>query len=251
MSAYVAEQNGAFPLTHWSLIYLASNRERAEGGKALGELVETYRIPIQTHLRHRFAADPHQAAEWVDGFVEKRILENDLLRQANKSNGRFRGFLIKSLDRFVVDQIRHDNRKRRKPEGGTVALDGLEDHQTPSSPAAQVDPGDRAWAVEVIEQAKEQAEAFYRRKEKAHVWAVFLHGFFLPLREGIDRPSDAELAARYGFESPAQASNTITTVKRKFGNCVCDVVRQYVPNASQSEIDEEIRELMTLLSGSG
>jgi hypothetical protein len=249
MKAHDPDHQCAFPTTHWSQIYLAGDRERTEGVKALGEIVETYRSPLQAHLQFRFSVDLHQAGEWLDAFVEKRILEKDLLRQAQEKDGRFRGFLVTSLDRFVIDQIRHANRKQRKPEGGFESLSGLKDKSQTSTNSQNTDPGDRAWALSVLELARGRTEQFYLQKEKSAVWAVFLHGFYLPLRDGIRRPTDTELAAQFGFESPAQVSNTITTVKRKFGNCIRAVVSKYVPRATPTEVDDEIRDLMALLSG--
>jgi DNA-directed RNA polymerase specialized sigma24 family protein len=247
MNSEQTEQKCAFPNTHWSQIYLASDREQAQGAKALDELLQTYRPSLEAHLQ-RFSSDAQQIGEWVDAFVEKRILGKDLLRQANPSKGRFRGFLFKSLDRFVTDQIRWENRQQRKPPGGTIPFDDLTEHQTPAGGDGPADAGDRAWAIRVVEQAKDRAETFYRNKQKANTWEVFLHGFYLPLHSGTARPTDAELASLFGFDSPSQVSNTITTVKRKFGNCVREVLSRYVATDSPLEIEEEIQDLIAILS---
>jgi len=231
------------------MIHLAGDREREEGSLALGIIIQRYRAPLLAHLLHRFATDAHQADEWFDAFVEKKILEKNLLTKANAAKGRFRGFLVKCLDHFVDERIKYEQRSVRHPEEGFIPLEFVPEHTwAATNTKARPDPGDRAWALTVLEQARERTEAYYHRKNRPQVWAVFYEGLYLPKRERTPRPSDAVLAARYEFESPAQVSNTIKTVERKFGRCVRQVLAEYLPGASPEEIDAELRELLAILS---
>ncbi|MCC6820618.1 MAG: hypothetical protein IT579_07815 [Verrucomicrobia subdivision 3 bacterium] len=100
--------------------------------------------------------------------------------------------------------------------------------------------------IQVIEQARKRTEAFYRAKGRDQTWAVFLQGCYLPLYVGAERPSDAELARRHGLDSARQASNTITTAKRCFGDFLREVVRTY--EKSDCAVDGEIRELIAIVS---
>lgn len=239
----------SFPSTHWSQIYLASDRLREEGARALGELIQTYRTPLQHRLQRRFSVPPEKAGEWLDSFIEQRVLQKDLLRQAAQANGRFRWFLITSIERFVVDRLRREGAARRCPSGGWVDLDTIKGHETPRTRRPHADASDRDWAVTVIDQAAARTEAYYRSKGKARAWEVFQEAIYLPKRYGTERPSDAALAVQFGLRSTAHASSTIRTVKQKFGESVREVVAKYVPVTAN--IDAEIQELMAILAEAG
>jgi DNA-directed RNA polymerase specialized sigma24 family protein len=244
-------QEGArsFPSTHWSQIYLASDRLQEAGARALGELVQTYRHPLQTHLQYHFGASQTQAAEWLDAFIAERILARELLRRAAQAKGSFRAFLKTSLEHFVVDALRRGNTQRRRPTGGFVDYDQLTERQLRQLPPAAettVGPLDRAWAVRVIEQAAVQTEVHYRSKGKGAMWEVFQHAIYLPLLHGAPRPSDATLAVQFGFVSGDHVSTALSRVKRRFGQFVREVVAEYVPPTAN--IDEEIVDLMAILA---
>jgi hypothetical protein len=67
--------------------------------------------------------------------------------------------------------------------------------------------------------------------------------------EGTPPPSIAEVCARYGIASAAKASNMIVTVKRRFRATLMCHVRPLV--ASAAAVDEEIRDLLEILSRNG
>ncbi len=58
------------------------------------------------HLGFKFRAGEHEAQDLLQSFVAEKILEKELLGQANPVRGRFRTFLLNALDHFVISQRR-------------------------------------------------------------------------------------------------------------------------------------------------
>ena len=234
---------GTFPPTHWTSIYLASDPAGNAGREALDRLLARYRQPLLMHLASRFNVPPHEAEDWFQAFAEKRILEKNLLKSARKDLGKFRTFLLNALDYFVTDELRRGYREKRRPPGGFVPADSLATTDEPASrPAA--DPGDVAWARSVLDRAVARLREFYLAKGRDDLWGAFDLGMLRPILEGHPPPTMAVLAHQFGFDSEAQASNALTTVKREFRKKLREIIEEYEPGTTA---EEEIRELMAIL----
>jgi hypothetical protein len=247
MDADEPKRAKGFPSTHWTKVYLASNHEQEAGSKALAELLKAYRPALQQYLRFRYYRVPiEEVDDWISSFIEKKLLQQHLLRHAHKAKGRFRSYVLTALYRFAEDQRRSKGRVKRQPAGGVVSIEDAHE-QLAHSPNSHPNPGDRRWALQVIEQARERTETFYRNKGRGETWAVFYEGCYLPLHRGEARPTDLELARRHSLASARQVANTITNAKRRFGNFLREVVREY--ESADGEVDGEIRDLMAIVSG--
>jgi DNA-directed RNA polymerase specialized sigma24 family protein len=122
MSTQKPAGSSAFPSTHWSQIYLASQADQAEGKQALNELLAVYSGPLLTYLKGHFAVSQQDAEDLLQSFMLNRVLEKRLLAKAKEGLGRFRGFICGTLHRFAIDVLRHQNGPTRQPKGGFVSL---------------------------------------------------------------------------------------------------------------------------------
>jgi DNA-directed RNA polymerase specialized sigma24 family protein len=237
---------GSSSSTHWSSIYRAAESEQQAGDGALNALLLRYYPTLLSYVRSGFHLPEDDACDLVQGFVEHKVLLQRLLRSARPERGRFRGFLRTSLHRYVIDQLRSRQGPVRRPEGGLVSFQDATDLVEGVSAREGPDSFDRAWALNVIDQAERATESFYVEKDRADTWGVFRDGVLQPLRDGVERPSDEELARRHGLKSARQASNAIITVKRQFGKILREVIRSYLE--IDEDVDQELRELMAVLS---
>jgi RNA polymerase sigma-70 factor (ECF subfamily) len=226
---------------------MASEHEQEEGSKALAALLKVYRPALRQYLRYRFHSLREEVDDWISGFISQKILEQHLLKRAREDKGRFRNYLLTALYRFAEDERRAAHRGRRRPVGGLVSLDATHECSAAQSSNHEPNPGDLHWAKTVLDRARKQTEGHYRAKGREATWEVFVAGCYNPLRHGESRPSDAELARRHGFKSARQVSNQIGLVKKLFGEALRDVIREY--EQSEAGVDEEIRELVAILSG--
>jgi len=68
-------------------------------------------------------------------------------------------------------------------------------------------------------------------------WSVFAAKVLGPLMGKVKSPPMEELAARVGATSPAQVSNMIQTVKRRFRRTLRDVVTETVTDSAEAEAE--------------
>jgi hypothetical protein len=235
-----------YPTTHWSQIFLAGDQDQAEGQDALDRLLRRYYHPLLAHLRFKFHATDDDARDWLQSFVEKKVLQARLLTRARRERGRFRTFLLNALDNFVLSEFRRARCASRLPDGGLTSLEELA--LVPDAAAAPgSDPFDREWAINVIHEAGRRTRTYYTDKGSENSWAVFDVGVLRKQVEGLKPPSHADLARQFGFGSGRQVSNAIITVGRRYGAILREIIGEYVED--QTAIDAELRELMAILSG--
>jgi DNA-directed RNA polymerase specialized sigma24 family protein len=235
-----------FWTTHWTSVLLASQQDREAGELALDRLLRQYSPPLLKHLRCRFRVPEQQAEEWLQAFIVQRVLEKHLLAKADRRRGRFRTFLLTALDRFVYDQLRARSSPIQAAQSLDLSFDNAPALADTLPAALPPDPFDVDWAATVLKEAKDRTRAFYEAKGRGSTWAVFEDGTLLAKGE---RPPSTELAVRNGFASAREADNAILTGKREFGKQLRAVVAEYTND--ESEIDEEIRELIRILSEIG
>ena len=95
--------SGRFATTRWTMVQ-AVGVDAPESKDALAELCSTYWYPLYAYLRRK----GHQAVDAQDltqAFVAS-LLERSAVKQADPEKGRFRSFLLGSLNKFVSDEKR-------------------------------------------------------------------------------------------------------------------------------------------------
>ena len=166
-----AAEPRAFATTRWSLVLTGAQLESGEqqAREALTELCRTYWRPIFSFVCRRGYSSEDAQDLTQDFFL--MILESNWLRHADESRGRFRSFLLKSLQNFLNHAV---ERKQARKRGGDLQFVSWDEWmaeapselsiaaQTPdSSPPEQV--FDLRWATTVVEQAlrrlREECEA--------------------------------------------------------------------------------------------
>src|SRR5438045_992355 len=103
-----------FPTTQWIGVESAGCAT-AMGRVALGELLARYLAPMRAHLVLSRCLPTEKAEDLLQAFVCDQVLEKELVGSANQGRGRFRTFLLASLNRFVSNELRDDNRQCRSP----------------------------------------------------------------------------------------------------------------------------------------
>ena len=228
-------QPRTFPTTDWSWVH----------GKALDNLLQQYRSALRAHLVFRMRVDRNRADDLVQGFIAEKILQRDLLAQADPTKGKFRALLVKSLERYTIDQFRKDRARR--------AMASLDDDgrpcNEPRSPGPLPDAFDAIWARRLLQEVLVAMKKDCESTGQLAVWGVFECRLLAPTREGVAPLAYEELVDRFGFHSPEQAANALVTAKRKFKKAFEHVCGRYRYEAEQSE--EVLCELIEILSRVG
>ena len=242
--------NSAFDDTHWSQIGRAQTSDTSSQQEAIDALLKRYWKPVYCYLRrkgHRNEA----AKDLTQGFFHEVVLGRELIQQANRARGRFRTFLLTSLDRYATSVHRAQTAQKRSPKSGLVRLDGIDSAglSEPASDATPVQAFNHAWALALLDQALGEVEHQCRQADQAVHWELFRARVVAPILDNATPPSLAELCAEHGVAAQAQVSNMIVTVKRQFRAALRRLARQFA--GSEAEVDEEIRDLMDVLSARG
>jgi RNA polymerase sigma factor (sigma-70 family) len=215
----------------------------SRAGSALQELCGTYWYPLYAFLR-RSGRNREDAEDLTQGFFAS-LLSNNRLQLVDAGRGRFRTFLLSSLDHFVIGQWRKETSQKRGGGQTTLSLDfeqaesrfGAEpvDH---SSPQQQFD---RAWAVELLHQAIRQLGDEYRAAGKENLFEKLS-----PFLAGPEEGQMALVAGELNLSAGA-VRVALHRLRQRYRQKLRDLVGHTV--ADEKGIDEEIIELFRALGG--
>lgn len=113
-----------FATTHWSAVQAAGDSDSPEARAALSELCTTYWYPLYAYVR-RQGYDEHQAKDLTQEFFA-RLLARNYFKSLSRERGRFRSWLLASMEHFLAKEWRDANRLKR---GGGVTMVSLDDEQ--------------------------------------------------------------------------------------------------------------------------
>lgn len=228
-----------FATTHWSLV-LAAGEQRPSGHarEALTTLCEIYWYPLYAFLRGR-GHSPADAEDLTQAFFAL-LLEKQVIRQADPARGRFRSFLLKSLQNFAANVHARNTAGKR---GAGVAPLSLEFEQaegrfrleasTAETPERTFD---RRWALTLLDRvmARLGNDAVQKRKSD-HFEALkpFLTGEEPQL-------SYSQTASSLGISEGA-VKVAVHRLRKKFRDIVRDEIAQTV--SSPAEVEDELRHL--------
>lgn len=231
-----------FPVTRWSLISRARGVADPVSRDALDELLRRYLPALKAHLvlSRRLAVD--QADDLLQSFVASRFVEQSLLGNAGPEKGRFRTLLLRSMNNYLIDQLRAARAHKRSADTAR-SLDELADDSLDPADSAAHDPShnfDLAWARQVIDQAAEIMRAECAREDRSDIWEVFRGRILLPALDGSAPTPYDVLVGQFRYETPEQAANVLVTAKRSFQRALRRVVADYCDG---DDVDAELREL--------
>jgi serine/threonine protein kinase/WD40 repeat protein/DNA-directed RNA polymerase specialized sigma24 family protein len=139
---------------------------------ALERLCGAYWFPLYAHVRRR-GHGPDDAADLTQGFFAV-LLHRNSLAQVGPEKGRFRTFLLTSLDYFLSDQTAREHAAKRGGGQALIELDGLNAEQRFAlEPATDETPDkafDRRWAAALLEQAFARLEVEQTQAGKASLF---------------------------------------------------------------------------------
>jgi len=236
-----------FQTTQWLEMRALASLDEDQRRRLLNELIGRYWKPVYCYLR-RQGHDNESAKDLTQGFFHEIIMGRHLMEQADEAKGRFRTFLLTALDRYVISVHRRQTAAKRAPTEGLIPLDETQEAIL-STTARDMKPDGAftyAWAVQLLQEVLTELRERCARDGKSVHWELFQARVLDPIITGADPVPLSELCKRFGVATAVKAENMIVTIKRRFQAAMKDRVREYV--ASDEEVEEEIRDLMAILS---
>ncbi len=233
----------AFATTHWSVVLTAGKADSPRAAEALERLCSTYWYPLYAFVRRRGYSEP-DARDLTQAFFA-HLLERDALQCVSAERGKFRSFLLASLNYFLADA--RDRALAQKRGGGReiVSFDAQEAEDRyrlePIDPQSPARIFERRWALTLLEQSLAQVRQEYstpKRTELFEALKVFLVG-------GTHLPTYNEIASSLGLREDT-VKMTVHRLRKQYR----EILRQEVAHtvSSPAEIDEELRYLFAVLS---
>jgi DNA-directed RNA polymerase specialized sigma24 family protein len=227
-----------FTTTHWSVVLAASEGVSPQAAQALEKLCRIYWFPLYAHARRR-GQGAHDAQDSVQGFFAQ-LLRGNFLENVGPQKGRFRSFLLASLNHFLSDEW--DKARAQKRGGGQMFI-SLDDQNAeelyrlePASAAPAESIFDQRWALTLLAQALAQLREEFAAAGKIH---EFDHlKIFLSTPAG-DGGYDA-VAAK--MEMPIVTVGVkVHRLRQRYGELIRAEIAHTV--ASPADIEEEMEHL--------
>lgn len=243
-AAKLSAPRHAFPNTRWSVVCLAGRNDTTRAQEALARLCEAYWHPLYAYARKR-GRSPEDAQDLTQSFFA-RLLAQNWVGDADPAKGRFRTFLLTSLNRFLANEW--DRSRAQKRGGGaeaqpfdTEAAERL--YQANAADAMTPDRlYDRQWAMTLLDRALARLGMEQERLGKNVEFDV-LRPLLTAARGEVPY---AEIASRLGLNETA-ARMALHRLRKRFRELFREEIAQTV--AAPCEVEEEIRHLMAALAG--
>ncbi len=227
----------AFPSTLWSEVIALQNVDPEKHRERLARLIERYWKPVYWAVRSYSGLVKEEAADLTQEFFS-RILDGQVISTADPAKGSFRAYLKGALHHFLLDEWKRGRAKKRG--GDRKILSWNVEDAGPEPPSLGSDPGtalDRAWAIQLLEEAVETLVAEMAAKGRAREMEIFRR---FELSPAGPRPSYSELGAEHGL-GPLEVQNALRFCRRKLRAILMEKVGTYVRN--EAELFDELREL--------
>ena len=234
----VQAKNWRFESTHWSVVR-ASSGSGPEAEAALESLCRTYWYPLYAHARRK-----GKGVEDAEDLVQElflRFLDNNSFASTSPEAGKFRNFMLASLDRLIVSGWRRDHRLKR---GGGTQIVSFEEGAGEVRYAAEAGGAtaaegmfDRDWALAVLEEVMRKLRV--RWSDKLPIFEelrVFLGG------TDFDRGS---IAIRLGMSEGA-LNTAIYRLRQQYRQLLKSEIAHTV--ARPQDVEEEMRTLIAALA---
>ncbi len=233
-----------FATTRWSLVLSAGGGNPDEARAALEELCRDYWYPLYAYVRRK-GHSPENASDLTQAFFAK-LLANGFARGVEPDRGRFRSYLLTSLNRFLISEWEKGQRLKREGNRQIASLEALIGERGEAGYLAELAHGEtpevlfqRAWAETLLTRVLERlaSECQERTDLRFHVLKPFL-------TTGEEPPALADAAAELGL-SLAAFKSLLHRFRQRYRELLLDEVGQTV--GSGGEVADELRGLLQAL----
>lgn len=233
-----------FPSTHWSVVLAARDNNPAHAREALEKLCSVYWYPLYAFLRRR-GHQPADAEDLVQGFIA-HLLGRHFFQVADPDKGRFRSYLLVSLNHFLADTAARTGRLKRGDGHPLLSLNAtLAEQRYAQEPADPSDPQqlfERRWALTLLDTVLQHLECEAAASGRAELFRQIKEAL-LGDHGGV---TYAELAPQVGL-SEAALTMTVQRMRRRYRELIREEIAHTVNQPV--EVEEEMRYLFQVLSG--
>lgn len=231
-----------FATTRWSMVRAAGTDDSPESREALEDLCLAYWHPLYGYVR-RSGHAAAQAQDLTQGFILS-LLTRDAIGTADPDRGRFRSFLLGSLNKFLVDQHRYENAQKRGGGLHTFSIDAEKAEQRYlNEPVEKLTPEkifQRQWALTMLDRAQSRLRQTYTDSNQSALFEQLLPH----LSRDQERLPYREIAAALNMKEGA-IKVAAHRLKQRYREALRYEILQTLD--SPDELDDELRQLFSYL----
>lgn len=238
------KRNATFATTHWSVVLRAGNLESPQAAEALQDLCRAYWYPLYAFVRaHGYG--PDEAEDLTQGFFE-RLLEKNLIHQANRDRGRFRSFLLTLLKHYVANEWKRVHREKRAGRLGVISFDQMDAEERyrwePVETATPESIYERRWTLTLMNHVLSRLRREYRACEK--------EALFDRLKSTLLGENGARTYSALGAEcnmTEGAVTMAVHRLRLRYRELLLEEICHTV--AEPSEVEDEIHHMIATLTG--
>ena len=225
-----------FQDTRWSIV-LSAARGGTESRAALEWLCTHYWYPLYTYVRRK-GHDVEKARDLTQSFFTS-LLEQNALKRIDPELGKFRAFLLASMNHFLAHEREHDAALKRRAHDAAFRVDLNElEQRYRVEPGVEQDPEalyESRWARTVLDRALRRLRDEHDTADKGEQFRR-LSGYLTGEEPDYERTAE-QLGLTAGTLRVA-----VHRLRRRLGALLREEVAQTV--ADPADVDDELRSLL-------
>jgi RNA polymerase sigma factor (sigma-70 family) len=233
-----------FNTTRWTIVLASgSETDSPQAQQALGSLFQTYWYPLYAYIRRR-GYDEQDAKDLVQSFC-LHLQEKHALAKADRTRGKFRTFLLSSLQNFLANERERSRAQKRGGGQELIRLDAEEaDARYQMEPAHSATPEtifEKRWAHALLEQTVSGLRADFVARGKTRLF----DGLSSFLTSDLRETSYQTAADQLGLPLSA-IKTTVHRLRLEYRSKLREEISRTV--SSPDEVDEELLYLRKVLA---
>jgi RNA polymerase sigma-70 factor (ECF subfamily) len=236
--------SGRFRTTRWTTVLLSAQSPAAGSREALEKLCQVYWYPIYAFVRHQ-GHNPDDARDLTQGFF-LHLFKHEALTRVDPLKGKFRSFLIASLQNYLLDQVDSAQRLKRGSNLEIVPLDteSAENHYDLSTLDFLTAETlfDARWAMTLLDEVLRQLREEYTSQGKISIFEA-LKPFLDPINGQVELSYEQVAGALQ--VSVGSVKTLIHRLRKRYAVLLREEVLRTVYDPS--DVDEEIHSLCEAL----
>jgi RNA polymerase sigma factor (sigma-70 family) len=235
---------GVFATTHWSVVLTAGQSTDSQASEALERLCRTYWYPLYAYIRRR-GHGHEDAQDLTQGFL-LQLLERKSFARVDRERGRFRSFLLASLNYYLADQRDHAGAIKRGAGQVPFSLDA-----SAAAERYQLEPPDndspdrlfeRRWALALLDQVLQRLGQEFQEAGKGTLFQRLQD--FLVKGQAEAKYPDAAADLGMSVEAVRKAAQRM---RQRYYELFREEIAHTVGHAG--EVEDELRYLCEIIAG--
>ena len=233
-----------FHTTRWSVVLLSAQSQASGCQEAFAELCRLYWYPLYGFIRHR-GYSPEDAQDLAQGFM-LHLIERKTLSRIDRSKGKFRSFLLASLQNYLSNEA---DRARCLKRGGQVEIFHLDiegaENRYGKEPVEALTPAkifDARWAMALLGEAMNRLNREYVAQEKRTTFEA-LNVFLDPINSK-ELPTYENVADRLKI-SVGSVKTLIHRLRKQYTAFIREEISRTISDSA--DVDAELHELCEAL----